>query len=96
MMKRMAQHPTPAQRILGSLRLVPLKSMAALAAVLSPALALAQQQPEHVSLDGRLEGFGSNVTLDGGSTAIYWLLFIALALLAVGVLFKNGKRTHLD
>ncbi|HVT90561.1 MAG TPA: hypothetical protein VHD56_17025 [Tepidisphaeraceae bacterium] len=47
------------------------------------------------SYDARLESYANNVTLDG-STALLWLLTIALGAVCVGVLFINSKRTHLD
>jgi hypothetical protein len=68
---------------------------AALAAWLAnPLAALAQDEREVV--DARLEGYPTNVTLEGASTALTWVLFIVLALLALGALFKDAKRTHLD
>jgi hypothetical protein len=53
-------------------------------------------QDEREPLDARLEGYATNVTLDSGSTGLTWVLFIVLALLALGGLFKDAKRTHLD
>ena len=65
--------------------------------LLTPALLLARpQEPEKEIVDGRLEGYAKNVTLEGGSTALTWLLLVFLAVIAVGVMFKNAKRTHLD
>ena len=61
----------------------------------SPLSALAQPEEREI-LDARLEGYPHNVTLEGGSTALTWVLFITLALLALGGLFKDAKRTHLD
>ncbi len=51
---------------------------------------------EKTIVDARYEGYASNVTLDGGSTALTWLLFIFLAVLGLSVLFKDARRTHLD
>ena len=65
-----------------------------LAAVLAPAAALAQE--EEVERDARLEGYASNVGLDNDSTALMWILLIFLGALAMGVMFKNARRTHLD
>jgi hypothetical protein len=66
-------------------------------AVLFPLVALAQDQPKTIApYDGRLEGYGKQVTLDGGSTALAWLLLILLGAICLGVLFKNARRTHLD
>jgi hypothetical protein len=47
-------------------------------------------------VDARLEGYGRSVTLDGGSTALTWMLLILLGALCVGVMFKNANRSHLD
>jgi hypothetical protein len=70
---------------------------ALLAWLANPLAALAQQdQADRVPLDARLEGYPQNVTLEGGSQALTWVLFIVLALLALGGLFKDAKRTHLD
>jgi hypothetical protein len=67
------------------------------AAVLCPLVALAQDQPKTIApYDGRLEGYGKEVTLDGGSTALTWLLLIFLGVVCLGVLFKNARRSHLD
>jgi hypothetical protein len=60
----------------------------------SPSSALAQDEKKVV--DARLEGYPQNVTLDGGSTALTWILLLALTALCVGVLFKSANRTHLD
>jgi hypothetical protein len=53
-------------------------------------------QEEDKIYDARLEGYGTNVTLENSSTALMWLLLFVLAALCVGVMFKNAKRTHLD
>ena len=60
----------------------------------TPLSALAQAEDREI-LDARLEGYPHNVTLEG-SSALTWILFIVLALLALGGLFKDAKRTHLD
>ena len=62
-----------------------------------PLVALAQDQPKTIApYDGRLEGYGKQVTLDTGSTALTWMLLIFLGLICLGVLFKNARRSHLD
>ena len=61
---------------------------------LAPAAALAQE--EEVERDARLEGYASKVALDNDSTALMWILLIVLGALAMGVMFKNARRTHLD
>jgi hypothetical protein len=50
------------------------------------------------SYDGRLEGYGDkSVTLqDASGTGLTWLLLVGLGVLALGVLFKNSNRSHLD
>ena len=70
-------------------------ALLAAAAVLTPIVALAQE--EDVKHDARLEGYTSNVALESGdSTALTWLLLVFIAMIALGVMFKNAKRTHLD
>jgi hypothetical protein len=60
-------------------------------------------QDEETRPDARTEGFvrgeGQSQPLlitpeKGASTA--WVILIALGVVSVGVMFKNGKRTHLD
>ena len=47
--------------------------------------------------EGRLEGYAQVVRLESpGSTAPYWLLLVGLSVVALIVLFKDAKRTHLD
>ena len=65
----------------------------AIALLASPVAALAQDEEQ--SPDARLEGYAQAVTLDG-STALTWVLFIILAVVALGGMFKDAKRTHLD
>jgi hypothetical protein len=73
------------------------KLIVALAPVLFTALTpLASVADERVPYDARLEGYPQNVTLDGGGTALSWLLLIILAALCIGVMFKNANRSHLD
>jgi hypothetical protein len=66
----------------------------ALVGLLSPAAALAD---ERVVVDGRLEGYSPDLTLQNSSgPALLWLLVVVLAALVFGVLFMDAKRTHLD
>jgi hypothetical protein len=61
---------------------------------LSPALSLAQELDNKG--DARLEGYKTPVRLVDSGTAVTWLLFLFLGTLALAVLFKDAKRTHLD
>ena len=56
----------------------------------------ARAQDEEIKLDARLEGYQGQVSVQNQSTALMWLLFVLLAVIAVAVLFKDAKRTHLD
>jgi hypothetical protein len=69
--------------------------MGFLTVALMPLTALAQTDQAPV-YDGRLEGYPSNVTLPGGGVALQWLLLAFLSAMAIVVLFKNAKRSHLD
>ena len=64
------------------------------AVVVAPSTARAQD--EEVKLDARLEGYQGNVSVQNQSTALMWLLFVFLGVVALAVLFKDAKRTHLD
>jgi len=68
--------------------------LAVLMMLLSPLGALAQEEIKYY--DARLEGYPSGVTLELGSTALTWLLFVFLSVVCIGVMFKNARRTHLD
>ena len=47
--------------------------------------------------EARLEGYATPVRLESpGSTAPYWLLLAGLGVVALIVMFKDAKRTHLD
>lgn len=72
------------------------KTIAWLTGALWSATSWAQQGDEK-PVDPRLEGYAKQVALpEPGSTALTWMLLIFLTLIAVAVLFKNAKRTHLD
>ncbi len=62
--------------------------------LLTPVISLAQELDN--SGDARLEGYKTPVRLADSGTALTWMLFLFLAALALGVLFKDAKRTHLD
>jgi hypothetical protein len=53
------------------------------------------QEPEHEVVDARLEGYGRNVTLNGG-TALTWVLMVFLGGVCLIGMFKDAKRSHLD
>jgi hypothetical protein len=69
--------------------------------VSAPTAALAQPEEREI-IDARLEGYAAeknqpvNVTLEGGSTALTWVTFTVLAVIGLGAMFKDAKRTHLD
>jgi hypothetical protein len=69
--------------------------LAVVGIVICPASLFAQDEESKI-YDARLEGYGSNVTLENSSTALMWLLLFVLAAMCVGVMFKNARRTHLD
>jgi hypothetical protein len=65
--------------------------------LLLPAVTLAASVEEQEAGEARLEGYANSVRLaDPGSTAPYWLLLVGLGIVALIVLFKDAKRTHLD
>jgi len=49
-----------------------------------------------ITHDARTEGFTPKAQVEKNSVALVWLLFIFLALVSMGVLFKDAKRSHLD
>jgi hypothetical protein len=64
----------------------------------SPGIAAGQYQTNPVKdADGRLRGYDEqNVILDDSSTALTYLALIGLTVVAVGLMFKSSRRTHLD
>lgn len=72
-----------------------LSFVAAAVTLLAPALALAEREPE--TIDPRMENLPKTVLLEkAASPAMAWLLLVFLTLIALFVMFKNAKRTHLD
>ena len=66
-----------------------------LIAAAAPVAALAQE--DEVKHDARLDGYTTqNVLVSNDSTALIWLLFVFLGVVALAALFKDAKRTHLD
>jgi len=68
--------------------------VAVFSAVAAPLAAVAQE--EEITRDARLEGYESNVFVENDSTALTWLFFVLLGVLALIGFFKNAKRSHLD
>ena len=58
--------------------------------------ATSRAQDEGVKYDARLDGYDAKVQVDSDNTALTWIRLVALAAVAMGVMFKNAKRTHLD
>ena len=76
------------------LRRVLALGFACAAVFMTAAPVLAQEDaPKH---DARLDGYAGNVALPSNSTALIWLLFVFLAVVALAAMFKDAKRTHLD
>jgi hypothetical protein len=71
-----------------------ISAMCWLATVLAPVLAFADE--DDVKYDGRIMGYKTPVKLDGGGTALYWILLAVLAAIALSGLFKDSKRSYLD
>jgi hypothetical protein len=66
----------------------------AAAPVATPPRAMAQElEMDH---DARYEGYLDKVVVEEGSTAMTWVGFTVLCLIALLGLFKDAKRTHLD
>ena len=87
--------PRTATRAASAFRRWLLLAAVCVAAVLfSPSRAVAQD--EEIKLDARLEGYQGNMAVQNDSTALMWLLFVFLSVVALAVLFKDAKRTHLD
>lgn len=61
----------------------------------SAPVAMAQDE-EEVTVDARLEGYEEPIVLKSGGTAAAWFLMLLCGGIAVGVMFMNSKRTHLD
>jgi hypothetical protein len=54
-------------------------------------------QELELETDARLEGYGTDkVVIEEGSTAMTWVGFTILCLIALLGMFKDAKRTHLD
>jgi hypothetical protein len=62
----------------------------------STSLARNDDEDQPKEYDARILGYTQDVDLKTGSTALSWLLLIALGVVSVAVLFKDAKRSHLD
>ena len=69
-----------------------------LALLMTPVVASARntEDEDTVKQEARLEGYGQSVRLKESSTALTWLMVGFLSAVAIAVLFKNPKRSHLD
>ena len=65
-------------------------------APLSAAPGVAGAQEVDIETDGRREGYGDKMVMDGGNNAMTWLGFGVLSVIALLALFKDAKRSHLD
>jgi hypothetical protein len=71
--------------------------LAALATPLVFSAVSSAKGEESPELEARYEGYKEGVRLESpGSTAPYWLLLAGLGVVALIVLFKDAKRSHLD
>jgi len=72
--------------------------MTAAIPLLLPALAMARPTEEETAqLEARFEGYSQKVGLaEPGSTGFTWVVLIFLTIIALSVLFKDAKRSHLD
>ena len=78
-----------------------LLAVIALLVVMMPACTVFAQDDEPTMVDARLETYGTRekpvtVALSQGNTSMTWLLLVVLGAIAVGVMFKHTKRSHLD
>jgi hypothetical protein len=62
--------------------------------LLSPAMALAADDDKLP--DARIQNFTKPVSLPDSNNGLTWLFLIFLAVVCLGAMFKNAKRTHLD
>jgi cytochrome oxidase assembly protein ShyY1 len=67
-----------------------------LLAPLSSAARASSSEEEKEPYDARLENYGNNMTLEQTGTALTWFVFGFMAIMVIGVMFKNANRSHLD
>jgi hypothetical protein len=89
-------HNAAAPRPVLALRRWLLLACLCVGAVVLASPSTARAQDEEVKYDARLDGYQGSVSVQNQSTALMWLLFVFIAVIAVAVLFKDAKRTHLD
>lgn len=56
----------------------------------------AQQQQVNPDMDARLTGYTNRIIFEPPSVSGAWFLLSGLGLIAIGPLFLNAHRTHLD
>ena len=56
----------------------------------------AMGQELEVETDARYEGYSDKATIEESNTAMTWVGFTILCLIALLGMFKDAKRTHLD
>lgn len=61
-----------------------------------PGMLLAASSDDEKHIDARLVNYAKPVAVEEASTTLLWLLMIFLAIVCVGAMFKQAKRTHLD
>ncbi len=62
----------------------------------TPGVSRASSDEEAPSHDARMDGYKEKVATDAGGTALTYICLGLMGVLCMGVLFINGKRTHLD
>jgi hypothetical protein len=67
----------------------------AIAAAAPPVHARPSSDEEEAPPDARLTGYDAKVDIGGGVAASYAMIAV-LGAIALGVTFKNARRTHLD
>lgn len=88
--------PLPPRRRSKLLSWLPAVLAATAMLTLTPATTFADEEAKP---DAREIGFGKEIALpqaERGGAALSYFILIGTTLLAVGVLFKNANRTHLD
>lgn len=58
--------------------------------------AFAQQPQVNPEMDARLTGYTNRISFEPPSVSGAWFLLSGLGLIAIGPLFLNAHRTHLD